>query len=96
MLRLRALLPALAPVLVVWLATAAYSEDYVAAAPLDHVGLVNFWQFQVPLEAGQSVRDVYLASNRADAEVLLDKTITGCAKTKSTKSDRSATRSHDA
>ena len=28
--------------------------------------------------AKESVRDVYLATNRADAEVLLDKTITGC------------------
>ena len=28
--------------------------------------------------AKESVRDVYLATNRTDAEVLLDKTITGC------------------
>jgi outer membrane protein assembly factor BamB len=55
MLRLRAL----APILAVWLVAAARGEDFVAPAPLDHVGLVKFWQLQVPLDAGQSVRDVY-------------------------------------
>src|SRR5207244_2151916 len=35
-------------------------------------------QPQGPVNRQESVRDVYLAENRADAEVLLDKAIVGC------------------
>ncbi len=42
------------------LASAAQGQaDYIAHEPLESAGFVKLWQLQLPLEAGQEVRDAY-------------------------------------
>ena len=43
---------------------AAGGADYVASSELNDAGLIKHWQFQVPLDPGQRVTDVYLVDDQ--------------------------------
>lgn len=51
--------------LIVLVSPLAWAEtDYVASAPLRDAGLSKYWQLQLPLSAGQYVREAYLVDEQ--------------------------------